>query len=92
MALAVAAQEGFQPATFRSSRSERGQAAAQSVEDFLDDDEREERNRTVLTVKASPGRRARATATAAAADSGCCMLYQQTEYVACESLAGSLLS
>ena len=26
------------------------------MEDFLDDDEREERNRTVLTVKASSGR------------------------------------
>ncbi|GIL51209.1 hypothetical protein Vafri_7283 [Volvox africanus] len=47
----VGSAEGFQPATFRSSRSARQAIGQQSVEDFLDEDEREERNRTVLTVK-----------------------------------------
>ncbi|GLI62024.1 hypothetical protein VaNZ11_004601, partial [Volvox africanus] len=47
----VGSAEGFQPVSFKSSRSSRQAVGQQSVEDFLDEDEREERNRTVLTVK-----------------------------------------
>ncbi len=48
-------QEGFQPAAFRSSRGARQGAVSQSVEDFLDEDELEERGRAVLTVKVRHG-------------------------------------
>lgn len=47
------AQEGFQPATFRSSRSDRAGRKEQSVDDFLDEDERAERDKAVLAVKVS---------------------------------------
>lgn len=45
------AQEGFTPATFRSSRSERHKSTTQSVNDFLDEDERAEQG--VLQVQCS---------------------------------------
>ncbi|EFJ49630.1 hypothetical protein VOLCADRAFT_104208 [Volvox carteri f. nagariensis] len=47
----VGSSEGFQPASFKSSRSSRQAVVQQSVDDFLDEDEREARSRTVLTVK-----------------------------------------
>ncbi|KXZ41750.1 hypothetical protein GPECTOR_296g800 [Gonium pectorale] len=47
----VGSVEGFQPASFKSSRSSRQARQQQSVDDFLDEDERDERNRTILTVK-----------------------------------------
>jgi G patch domain-containing protein 1 len=55
----VGSAEGFEPASFKSSRSERVSGAAgaskgarqQSIDDFLDEDELEERKRTHLQVK-----------------------------------------
>ena len=59
----VGSAAGFEPATFKSSRSDRASAAAeaagapkgpprqQSIDDFLDEDELEERKRTHLHVK-----------------------------------------
>ncbi len=47
-------QEGFQPATFRSSRSDRAQVKAQQVDDYLDEDERRERGKATLSVKVRP--------------------------------------
>jgi G patch domain-containing protein 1 len=44
-------QEGWQPSTFRSSRSDRAQAKQQSIDDYLDEDERRERGRSTLQVK-----------------------------------------
>lgn len=44
-------QEGFQPVNFRSSRSDRGNVKQQSIDDFLDQDELEERSRTHLQVR-----------------------------------------
>lgn len=44
-------QEGWQPSTFTSSRSERSQQKQQRVEDFLDEDELEERSKTSLQLK-----------------------------------------
>ncbi len=46
-------QEGWQPAVFKSSRAERGELKNQSVEDFLDEDERAERAKASLQVQAS---------------------------------------
>mmetsp|Transcript_8580 Transcript_8580/g.24654 ORF Transcript_8580/g.24654 Transcript_8580/m.24654 type:complete len:930 (-) Transcript_8580:62-2851(-) len=40
----VGSKEGFTPAAFRSSRSERGTSNSQRVEDFLDQDELDERS------------------------------------------------
>ena len=45
------AQTGFEPGAFKSSRAGRSQFKQQSVEDFLDTDELEERSKTSLTVK-----------------------------------------
>jgi hypothetical protein len=45
-------QEGFNPATFKSSRSQRGAAVQQSVADFLDEDELQEHNKQALQVAA----------------------------------------
>jgi len=47
----VGSKEGFTPATFRSSRSERGLPAKQSVDDFLDEDERAERSVLQVTTQ-----------------------------------------
>jgi hypothetical protein len=44
-------QEGFQPATFKSSRSERATINQQSLDYFLDEDEKEEANKSSLQVK-----------------------------------------
>jgi hypothetical protein len=50
-------QEGWQPATFKSSRSERADRKKQAVEDFLDDDELTERQKGALRVTVGPQRR-----------------------------------
>ncbi|CAD7696172.1 unnamed protein product [Ostreobium quekettii] len=47
----VGSKEGFAPTSFRTSRSNRAGPRAQKVEDFLDEDEKEERNRTALRVQ-----------------------------------------
>ncbi|GAX77920.1 hypothetical protein CEUSTIGMA_g5362.t1 [Chlamydomonas eustigma] len=47
----VGSVEGFEPATFKSSRSERAGAKQQNIDDFLDADELEERKRTHLHVR-----------------------------------------
>jgi hypothetical protein len=44
-------QEGWQPGTFSSSRSVPAQRKQQSVEDFMDEDELEERQKTSLGLK-----------------------------------------
>jgi G patch domain-containing protein 1 len=46
----VGSKEGWQPSTFRSSRETRGAVQAQSVEQYLDEDELEELRRTNLQV------------------------------------------
>ena len=61
----VGSAAGFEPATFKSSRSDRASAAEaagapkgprqQSIDDFLDEDELEERKRTHLHVKVLEG-------------------------------------
>ena len=48
--IAVGSKEGWQPSTFRSSRETRGAVQAQSVEQYLDEDELEELRRTNLQV------------------------------------------
>lgn len=48
----VGSAEGWEPATFKSSRDDRTKAQAQSIEHFLDDDELEEYNRTTLETRA----------------------------------------
>jgi G patch domain-containing protein 1 len=68
----VGSAEGWAPAAFRSSRAQRAGAPAQSVEQFLDDDELEEAQRAELRPVAAydtfGGRAAGAARTAAAAD------------------------
>lgn len=54
--LTAFSQEGFQPVTFRSSRGSRQAVVQQSVDNFLDDDELEVRNRSVLTIKVTSPR------------------------------------
>lgn len=49
------AQEGFAPAAFKSSRGARAEAKAQSVDDFLDEDELAVRNKAKLQVGAFIG-------------------------------------
>ena len=44
-------QEGFEPATFRSTRDERGQMKQQSIDDYLDEDERAERGKSTIQVQ-----------------------------------------
>ncbi len=56
--IANALQAGFEPATFKSSRSDRTGAKQQSIDDFLDEDELEERKRTHLHVKVRQGLKA----------------------------------
>ena len=46
----MGSKEGWQPSTFRSSRETRGAVQAQSVEQYLDEDELEELRRTNLQV------------------------------------------
>eukprot|EP00889_Picochlorum_renovo_P003800 jgi/Picre1/30830/NNA_006190.t1 len=48
----VGSAEGWEPATFKSSRDDRTKAQTQSIEQFLDDDELEEYNRTTLETRA----------------------------------------
>lgn len=48
-------QEGWAPSTFTSSRSERSEKKQQRLEDFLDDDELEERGKTSLQLKVVNG-------------------------------------
>eukprot|EP00775_Hariotina_reticulata_P010080 gene10080-10235_t len=48
----VGSKEGWQPSTFSSSRSAPAQRKQQSVEDFMDEDERDERQKTSLGLKA----------------------------------------
>eukprot|EP00873_Tetraselmis_striata_P037960 jgi/Tetstr1/458224/TSEL_044712.t1 len=47
----VGSKEGFTPATFRSSRSERHKSTTQSVNDFLDEDERAEQGVLQVTTQ-----------------------------------------
>jgi hypothetical protein len=49
----TAVQEGFEPATFKSSRGERASLQQQKVEDFLDADEKEEAEQTSVHVAVS---------------------------------------
>lgn len=48
-------QEGFQPASFQSSRSSRAAVKAQGVDDFLDEDEKVEKAKAVVVVKVNAG-------------------------------------
>ncbi|KAL6759050.1 hypothetical protein V8C86DRAFT_1390599 [Haematococcus lacustris] len=47
----VGSKEGWQPTTFRSSRGARAAAPTQAVEDYLDEDEKEERVKVTLQVQ-----------------------------------------
>ena len=44
-------QEGFEPASFKSSRSQRAELKQQSLDYFLDEDEKEEANKASFHVK-----------------------------------------
>ena len=44
-------QEGFEPSFFKSSRSERASIKQQSLDYFLDEDEKEEANKSSFQVK-----------------------------------------
>ncbi|GFH15341.1 G-patch domain-containing protein, partial [Haematococcus lacustris] len=47
----VGSKEGWQPTAFRSSRGARAAAPTQAVEDYLDEDEKEERVKVTLQVQ-----------------------------------------